>query len=285
MPDTTASHPRPFSVFLTTPAIVVVGWLVAVAGGHIVSIAWWWILWLNIAAWIPAFLLRSERFYDAVGSLTFLSTIAGLLWWQRPDLPTVILLMCAGIWSLRMAWFLVSRIRQRGSDGRFDRIKADPVRFLNAWAMQGLWAFLCLLPVLIHAVSGEPATFSPWWMAGVALWAAGFGIEVLADEQKRRFRIRQPDGTGFIQTGLWGWSRHPNYVGEILLWTGLTLATVPSMSGWGWIAWVTPVFVHVLLRFVSGVPLLEQRADARWSGNREYEEYKARTPVLFPWRS
>lgn len=270
-----------FSTLLTAPGIALTGGLVAWAAGPVAWWAWWWILGLNVLAWIPAFLGRSERFYDAVGSLSFLTTIAGVLWFERPAVSIVVLLLCAGIWSLRMAWFLVSRIRQRGKDGRFDSIKTDPVRFLNAWVMQALWAFLCLLPMLIRADSGEPATFTPWWAGGLLLWVLGFGIEVVADEQKRRFRLRYPRGTHFIRSGLWAWSRHPNYAGEILLWTGLTLATMP-LTGWGWLALITPVFVFVLLRFVSGVPLLEERAEARWGRDPDYVAYKARTPVLFP---
>jgi steroid 5-alpha reductase family enzyme len=244
--------------------------------------AWGWILVLNLVAWIPAVLKRSEHFYDAIGSLSFLSTLGGVLLWVQPGWDVTILLGCAALWSLRMAWFLVSRIRRRGKDGRFDAIKTDPVRFLNAWSMQALWAFLCLLPVLVMADTGEPAALTPWWLIGVVLWGLGFVIEVAADEQKRRFREQYPDGNRFIRTGLWAWSRHPNYVGEILLWTGLTLASVPALEGWSWVALITPVFVFSLLRFVSGVPLLEQRSDERWGGQADYEAYKASTPVLFP---
>lgn len=271
-----------WSVRVTAPAIMAIGGLLALAAGTLPLMAWGWILVLNLVAWIPAVLKRSEHFYDAIGSLSFLSTLGGVLLWAQPGWDVTILLGCAALWSLRMAWFLVSRIRRRGKDGRFDAIKTDPVRFLNAWSMQALWAFLCLLPVLVMADTGEPAALTPWWLIGVVLWGLGFVIEVAADEQKRRFREQYPDGNRFIRTGLWAWSRHPNYVGEILLWTGLTLASVPALEGWSWVALITPVFVFSLLRFVSGVPLLEQRSDERWGGQADYEAYKASTPVLFP---
>ncbi|MDA0873734.1 MAG: DUF1295 domain-containing protein [Bacteroidetes bacterium] len=282
MTDAPSPARRSASTWATAPTIAAVGAGVAWMAGAVAWTAWWWILALNVLAWIPAYLKRSEHFYDAVGSVSFLSTIAGLVWWLRPEAPLLILLGFAALWSLRMAFFLVSRIRRHGKDGRFDTIKTDPVRFLNAWSMQALWAFLCLLPLLVQADGAEPVSFSAWWGAGAALWVLGFALEVVADEQKRRFRRQHPDGKRFIRSGLWAWSRHPNYVGEILLWTGLTVAAVPSFAGGSWMALITPVFVFWLLRFVSGVPLLEQRSDERWGGDPEYEAYKASTPVLFP---
>ena len=185
-----------------------------------------------------------------------------------------------------MAWFLVGRIRRQGKDGRFDTIKTDPIRFLNAWMMQATWAFLCLLPVLVRLEEGPSAAPSALFWMGLSLWAFGFLIEVVSDEQKRGFRIKHPDGNQFIRNGLWSISRHPNYFGEILLWTGVTVMAVPVVSGWQWIVLITPIFVYLLLRFISGVPLLEARSDAKWGGREDYERYKDSTPVLFPlpWR-
>jgi steroid 5-alpha reductase family enzyme len=181
-----------------------------------------------------------------------------------------------------MAWFLVGRIHRQGKDGRFDTIKPDPVRFLNAWVMQGLWSFLCLLPVLVRLDAAPGAGVSVLFWSGLGLWVLGFAIEVAADEQKRRFRSRHPDGSRFIETGLWRMSRHPNYVGEIMLWTGMTVMAVPLVSEGQWIIMITPVFVYWLLRYISGVPLLEKRADEKWGGQDDYEAYKQKTPILFP---
>lgn len=181
-----------------------------------------------------------------------------------------------------MAWFLVGRIHRQGKDGRFDEIKPDPVRFLNAWVMQGMWAFLCLLPVLVRLESAPEATDTTLFWVGLGVWILGFASEVIADEQKRRFRMRNPEGGQFISSGLWSISRHPNYVGEILLWTGITIMAIPVVSGWQWVILITPLFVYWLLRFISGVPLLEKRSDEKWGGQVDYERYKSTTPVLFP---
>lgn len=279
-----------WSVWITTPVLLSVAVLIAWAGGSqtrppthgLPMIVLGWVVFLNAAAWIPAYLTRSERFYDLVGSLSFISSLVLVGWLSQPGMAGWIMMAIVLLWTSRMAWFLVGRIRQQGKDGRFDTIKTDPVRFLNAWMMQALWAFLCLLPLLVRQDIDPDEGFSALCWAGLGLWVFGFLIEVISDEQKRTFRRRNPGGTRFIQSGLWSISRHPNYVGEILLWTGFTVMALPVVSGWLWVVLITPVFVYSLLRFVSGVSLLEARSDAKWGGNEDYEAYKRRTPVLFP---
>jgi steroid 5-alpha reductase family enzyme len=117
---------------------------------------------------------------------------------------------------------------------------------------------------------------------GLAVWALGFVIEVVADRQKGAFR-RQPGNRGrFITTGLWAWSRHPNYFGEITLWTGVALLALPVLSGWQYVTLVSPLFVYLLLTRVSGIPLLEARAEEKWGGDPDYRAYRDRTPPLVP---
>ena len=118
------------------------------------------------------------------------------------------------------------------------------------------------------------------------LWISGFLVEAVADEQKRRFRhrTRQDSETakGFIDTGLWGLSRHPNYFGEILLWSGIAIMALPLLQGWQYLALVSPVFVYLLLTRISGIPLLERSADQRFGADPRYQRYKADTPELWP---
>jgi steroid 5-alpha reductase family enzyme len=120
------------------------------------------------------------------------------------------------------------------------------------------------------------------WVAylGMAIWLAGFLIEVVADAQKSAFK-RDPANEGrFISSGLWAWSRHPNYFGEITLWVGVAVMAVPVLSGWRWVALISPIFVYLLITRVSGVPMLEKRADERWGDEAAYRAYKERTPEL-----
>ena len=120
-----------------------------------------------------------------------------------------------------------------------------------------------------------------WWLASRS-GVAGFAIEVVADEQKRRFR-RQPDNAGrFIDSGLWAWSQHPNYFGEIVLWCGIAVAAFPVLQGWQYATLVSPVFIWLLLTRISGVRMLDAAAARRWQDDPGYAAYRARTPVLIP---
>jgi steroid 5-alpha reductase family enzyme len=123
------------------------------------------------------------------------------------------------------------------------------------------------------------------WFAliGTLVWLFGFGIEVVADAQKSRFRDKEENQGGFIDTGLWAWSRHPNYFGEITLWFGVAIIALPILRGWQWVTLISPIFVALLITQVSGVPILEEKADEKWGGQEDYEAYKENTPVLIPW--
>jgi steroid 5-alpha reductase family enzyme len=119
-------------------------------------------------------------------------------------------------------------------------------------------------------------------LMGLLLWAFGFAIEVVADGQKRRFRADPQNRGEFISTGLWARSRHPNYFGEIVLWIGVAVIALPVLRDWQWVTVVSPVFVALLLILVSGIPMLEKRADEAWGGREDYKAYKERTPALIP---
>ena len=242
---------------------------------------------INLGAWVPASLTRSERFYDLTGTASYVAVVAlglgfaaaaGRLGPRQVGVGLLVL-----TWSLRLGAFLVGRIRRDGRDGRFDTLKQHPGRFLVPWSLQALWVTLTLAAALVvwSTPTADPG-LSGFDAVGAAVWAAGFGIEVQADRQKSAFK-RDPAHHGrFVDSGWWAWSRHPNYFGEIVLWVGIFIVSLPLLSGWSWLALSSPVFVVLLLTRVSGVPLLEARADQRWGGEPAYEAYKARTPVLVP---
>ncbi len=233
-------------------------------------------------AFVPAFLKQTEVFYDLIGSLTYISCTLLALWLTGHfDGRSLLLTLIIMVWAVRLGSFLFARIRQDGSDDRFDKIKPDPVRFFTTWSLQGLWVLLTAGAALAAVTAEEPRSLTTFDFIGAALWVTGFAIEVIADRQKRAFR-QQYGRSEFITTGLWRRSRHPNYFGEIMLWTGIALLALPALSGWQLLTLISPVFVFVLLARVSGVPLLERKADRKWGEQPDYIAYKASTPVLFP---
>jgi len=238
---------------------------------------------INWLAFIPAALARTERYYDLVGGVSYVSvTVAAVLLSGDLDLRATLVAAMVMIWSLRLATFLFKRILKAGSDSRFDDIKGRPARFLMAWTLQGLWVLLTAAAALAIITGGTREPLGAIGIAGIAIWASGMLIESIADWQKSRFKD-DPDNEGrFINTGLWAWSRHPNYFGEIVLWSGMAILAIPVLEGWQWATLISPVFVTFLLTRVSGVPALEEKADKRWGGQDDYEDYKRRTPVLVP---
>ena len=117
-------------------------------------------------------------------------------------------------------------------------------------------------------------------LVGVLVWLLGFGIEWVADHQKSQFKAIPENEDRFISSGLWAWSRHPNYFGEIVLWIGVAIVTLPVLQGWQWLMLISPLFIILQLTRISGVPMLEDRSDKKWGGQIEYEDYKSRTSVL-----
>ena len=232
---------------------------------------------------IPAYLRQTEKFFDLTGSLTYISvTILAVVLSPVRDGRSLILLAMVLIWAIRLGTFLFRRIQKEGKDGRFDELKPSFIRFLMVWTLQGLWVTFTAAATLIAITSSHRQPLG--WVAGLGalIWAIGFGLEVIADNQKTRFKANPANKGKFINTGLWAKSRHPNYFGEIVLWLGVTIVALPVLQGWQWVALTSPVFVIILITRVSGIPMLERRADERWGGQPAYEQYKKETPVLIP---
>jgi steroid 5-alpha reductase family enzyme len=238
---------------------------------------------INWLVFIPSNVARTEKYYDLTGSFTYVTvTLLAVLLSSDLDARAVIVMLMVIVWALRLGSFLFRRIRREGRDGRFEEIKVSPIRFLTAWTIQGLWVLLTAAAALAIITTTERRDLG--WIAygGIAVWAAGFTLEVIADRQKSAFRRKPANEGRFISSGLWAWSRHPNYFGEITLWTGVAIMALPVLSGWQWVVLVSPVFVTLLLTRLSGIPMLEARADKRWGEDAEYRRYKASTPVLIP---
>jgi steroid 5-alpha reductase family enzyme len=238
------------------------------------------IQWL---AFVPAYLRQTEKFYDITGSLTYISIITlAVLFSPNIDARSIILWALVAVWAVRLGTFLFTRIQKAGKDDRFDELKPSFLRFLNAWTIQGLWVTFTAAAALVAITTTNRKELDALALVGLLIWIFGFAIEVFADLQKSRFSADPANKGKFIRTGLWSRSRHPNYFGEITLWVGVAIIALPVLQGWQWIALISPVFVALLITRVSGVPLLEAKADKKWGGQADYEEYKKQTPVLIP---
>jgi steroid 5-alpha reductase family enzyme len=238
------------------------------------------IQWL---VFIPSYLKQTEQFFDLTGSLTYISvTLLAVLASPGVDARAYLLAGLVIVWAVRLGSFLFGRIRKAGKDDRFDELKPSFFRFLNVWTIQGLWVTFTAAAAWVTITSATRRGIDLLTFIGLALWVIGFSIEVTADSQKSRFNADPANKGRFIRTGLWARSRHPNYFGEILLWVGVAVIALPVLQGWQWVAMISPLFVTLLLTKVSGIPLLEKKADKKWGGQPEYEDYKKQTPMLIP---
>lgn len=251
---------------------------------------------LQWIVFVPSYLKQTEKFYDLTGSSTFVLVTCLALYAAHLhpsivynasslSLYKVILGLMVIIWALRLGSFLFVRIHQDGKDDRFNEIKKDPFRFIVTWTIQGLWVVITAGAAITAILSTNNPPIGLLTIAGVLIWLLGFSIEVLADRQKRKFKQSDTHSTAFITAGLWAYSRHPNYLGEILLWFGVAIAAIPMLTGWQYVALISPLFVTLLLTKVSGIPLLEAKAEKKWGKEKSYLEYKASTPLLIPGRT
>jgi len=280
------------NALVALPIVVVIAALVAVAGSQggstvggfpvfalcvVIAFVIQWV------AFVPAYLLQTERFFDLTGSITYIVVVVvGALLSAEVDARSFLLLAMVVIWAVRLGSYLFLRIRKAGADKRFDDIKPSFPRFLNTWTLQALWVTLTLAAALAAITSAQRVALGTVTAIGLVVWVVGIGLEATADAQKSRFRADPANKGRFIHSGIWSWSRHPNYFGEILLWVGVAIVALPVLRGWQWVTLISPVFVALLLLRVSGVPMLEKAADDKWGGQADYEAYKSRTSVLVP---
>jgi len=238
---------------------------------------------INWIVFVPSWSAHTEKYFDLTGSITYL-TVTGLALVLSGDLDTRAWLaaVMVAVWAVRLGSFLFRRISKDGKDGRFDKMKFDFWQFLMTWTIQGLWVSLTLAAALVIITESDRSDFGVLGIIGLLVWVAGFAIEVIADGQKSAFKTNAANDGRFITTGLWSWSRHPNYFGEITLWTGMAIMAIPILSGWRWVALISPIFVFVLLTRISGIPLLERRAEKRWGSEPEFRAYTENTSVLVP---
>ena len=238
---------------------------------------------VNWLVFIPSNAAKTEHYFDLTGTVTYLSVIAAAIYFTpEPSLRGKVVAVMVTFWALRLGIFLFTRVSRVGTDDRFDKIKVDPLRFLIVWTIQGLWVLLTAACALAVITGGVQKEISLLGYIGIAMWTIGFLIEVIADRQKSTFKKDAKNKGKFINSGLWAWSRHPNYFGEILLWSGVAVLALPVLHGWQYVTLISPVFVFLLLTQVSGVKQLTAKGKAKWGDDPAYQKYMASTSMLVP---
>ncbi|GAA95410.1 uncharacterized protein L969DRAFT_85091 [Mixia osmundae IAM 14324] len=259
--------------------------------------------------------MQTEKYYDLSGGATFIGCTVMSLYYpalhakfvQGKSVPFPAItsfhprqLLLSGftiLWAGRLSSFLFQRIQKHGSDSRFDDIKPYPLKFFGAWMAQATWVTLTALPCFL--VNSIPARLQPGLgirdFVGVGLWIGAFLFEAIADRQKSAWRAEKEakkHDEPFIKSGLWSLSRHPNYFGEVSMWASQYIVATTALAGPGAatvfptyfvaLAAISPIFEYCLIRYASGVPMLEKAQDKKMGDDPAWKKYKAETPVFVP---
>jgi steroid 5-alpha reductase family enzyme len=231
------------------------------------------IFFIQVAFFAFASWFKTDKVTDLSYGLTFV-IVALWLWYLGTPLALVIMPI---LWGLRLAGYLFMRILRTKTDKRFDGIRESFWAFAKFWLLQAVAIFV----ISLSMIAADPAVLSSSYLIwGWLIFALGLIIESVSDQQKFNFKNQPANKGRFITTGLWRYSRHPNYFGEMLVWWGVYLFVLPSLSGWGHLAILSPLFITTLLLFVSGIPTLEKKYPERYG--QAWLDYKRRTSLLIP---
>tara|TARA_Y200000002_G_scaffold276577_1_gene230808 strand:- start:1903 stop:2742 length:840 start_codon:yes stop_codon:yes gene_type:complete len=264
-----------FAVLISVSLGLITG-IDEVRNAIILSFFFHWLLF------IPAYIYKTEKFYDITGSISYItitlyvliSTYNGIM-----NLGNIILSSLIIIWTSRLGTFLFLRIKKAGEDKRFREIKKSFSWFFMAFTVSGMWVSICTLCALTGISNGIELNLVTY--LGILLFVIGFILEIVADTQKTNFRKINNNKDKFITSGLWKYSRHPNYLGEIILWIGVAIISYSSLEINQLFTLISPIFTYLLLVHVSGINLLEKSGEKKWGNLNEYKKYKRETPRLF----
>ncbi|KAK1384149.1 FKBP-type peptidyl-prolyl cis-trans isomerase 5 [Heracleum sosnowskyi] len=228
-------------------------------------------------------LLKFDKVTDFAGSTNFiilavLTLVVRGTWHFRQVILTLLVI----VWGIRLAIFLLMRILQWGEDRRFDEMRDNLGKLAFFWMFQAVWVWAVSLPLTVVNASDRDPSLKAADIIGWIMWSVGIISEATADQQKLTFK-NSPENRGkWCNIGLWKYSRHPNYFGELFLWWGIFVASTPVLDGAEWLVILGPIFLTLLLLFVSGIPLLEVSADKKFGNVAAYRMYKETTSPLIP---
>lgn len=240
-------------------------------------------LGFNLVGFFLGYSFRSDKFTDISYALTFsVLAIIGLLSSEMTPVQWLVTLVIL-IWAFRIGRFLFKRISYLGSDKRFDNMRDDFVKFGGFWLLQAITVWLVMFPASLLFEVETNTEITTIAIIGAAVSIIGILIEAVADKQKFKFIKDKSNKGKWIHSGLWKYSRHPNYFGEILMWIGVYIISVEWLvSPESYLAIIGPATIIFMLLFVSGVPILEKNAEIKWGKNKAYRDYRDKTSILIP---
>jgi len=242
------------------------------------------ILHIYMTGWFIVSLMRDRNdVADTAWGMGFvLIAWASLLLGGSFPLQGIIACLLVTIWGVRLSIHIHKRNHDKPEDARYQAWRTEWKKnfflrsYLQVFMLQGLFLFLIAQPV-IHASSAIPHVFTLTDGLGIIIWLIGFLFEAIG-EQQLKAHISNPKNKGkLMESGLWKYTRHPNYFGEVTQWWGLYVLALSAPNGW--ITIIGPVTITILILFVSGVPLLEKK----YEGRPDWEAYKKRTSMFIPW--
>ncbi|MDX1535814.1 MAG: DUF1295 domain-containing protein [Candidatus Spechtbacterales bacterium] len=226
---------------------------------------------------------KTDKVTDLSYSLTFIFiAIYLMIYGSVRDIFSIIIAIAVVSWGMRLGTYLFIRILKMKKDSRFDEIREDFWRFAKFWFLQGITVWVVMLPIITFFGSNHSGISVKLFSVGISIWLFGLIFETIADFQKYSFIQNSKNRGQWINVGLWKYSRHPNYFGEITCWWGLFIAASSAFSGLEFASVIGPIFITAMILFVTGLPPLEKKADKMFGDKSGYAEYKKNTSILIP---
>ncbi|OQS54700.1 hypothetical protein EHP00_980 [Ecytonucleospora hepatopenaei] len=246
-------------------------------------------LTMQMVFYILASIFQFDKLTDFAGGTNFIVlAILTLILSKTYSWRQILVTLLVTLWGIRLSGYLLYRILKTGTDKRFDDKRNDPIKFAIFWSFQALWVLTVSLPVIFvnspksnnFININEKFTLSDG--IGIIIFLTGLIVESLSDFQKYNFRSNPSNSGKWCDVGIWKYSRHPNYFGEICIWIGIFVISTSIQNKIKWVGILSPIFTATILLFLSGIPLLEKSSDKRYGKNPAYIKYKLHTSPLIP---
>ena len=236
---------------------------------------------------LVALIIKNNSIVDVFWGLSFVLYSWILVYLLRntylPTFHDISLVVLASVWGVRLFLHLARRNIGKPEDFRYRKWREEwgkwfyPRSFAQIFVLQAVLQWIIALPITYSLLFTSRNHYDELFYFGALIWVIGMIIEVVADMQLRKFIKTKKPGE-VLTTGIWAYTRHPNYFGEAMLWWGIWISSLALTEYASWWTVIGPITITVLVRFVSGVPLLEKK----YADNQQFQEYAKSTPIFFP---